>query len=422
MRFPVPAETFASTDIRVLRDAGVGVSVHTMRAPQGRPSALLDERRLSGIPISQGTFAADVRGLACCLARPVIVARLLMWILRVTWKRPGQLVTSLALVPRSMGILSELEADPPDVVHLFWGHYPSIVGYLVLTAMPNCILSMFLGAYDLTYRYGGSAWVARRAALLSTHARWNFPLIGAFGIPHARIHLAYRGIDPTSFSGRQVSKIKRRIVSAGRLHEGKGIDDALLVFQRIQAKWPDATLRVLGDGRDRITLERLSRSLGIDRAVTFLGHLPQHDVASELAAAEVFLHMSWEEGERLPNVVKEAMATRCLCVVTETKGIDELVVDGLCGFVVPVRSVEAAAARIEDVFCGGVAVEPMLDAAAEHIARRFNVTESMRSYQRRWTEAIATRRNRVRSGAVATRGTSEELALPSDIQPEADRS
>lgn len=419
MRFPVPAEAFASTDIRVLRDEGVSVSVHTMRAPQVRPSRLLGERRLSGLAVSQGTFARDLRGLATCLGRPALLARLLMWLLRVTWKRPAQLVASVALVPRSMGILSELEREPPDVVHLFWGHYPSIVGYLALTALPHSVLSVFLGAYDLTQRYGGTAWVARRAALVSTHARWNFPLIEALGVPRERIHLAYRGIDPDLFNDKRGCKTRQRIVSAGRLDEDKGMHDVLLVFRQVLARWPDATLRILGEGEERARLERLSRSLGMDGAVRFRGHVPHQDVASELSTAEIFLHMSRDE--RLPNVVKEAMASRCLCVVTETQGIDELVVEGRHGFVVQRRSVEAAAARIDDVFSGRVDVTALLDAASQHIARHFNVMESMRSYRQRWTDALATRWNGHQPGEVTTRGVCEEVDRPSDVQTEADR-
>jgi glycosyltransferase involved in cell wall biosynthesis len=392
MRFPAPSETFACTDVRVLREAGVDVSVHTLRSSQGDAAALLEERRMAGLALSEGTFLADVRGLASVLSRPVLAARLLMWLVQTSWKRPLQLMVSFLLVPRSMGILADLERQRPDVIHLFWGHYPCLVGYLVQTTLPHSVLSLFLGAYDLTRRYGGTGCVARRADLVSTHAQWNFPAIEALGVPRDRIHLAYRGIDPTYFNGERVRKITHRIVSAGRLDEGKGMDDVLRVFHQIHTQWPDATLRVLGQGPERAGLERLSRSLGIDRAVRFLGHVRQEDVASELSEAEIFLHMSWEETERLPNVVKEAMASQCLCVVADTSGIDELVRDGQHGFVVPKRNVEAAAGRVDDVFSGRADVGSMLRGASDHIAHRFDVSESMRSYRRHWQDALARRK------------------------------
>jgi len=302
-----------------------------------------------------------------------------------------------------MGILIELERERPHVVHLFWGHYPSIVGWLVVTALPDIVLSMFLGAYDLVRPYAGSASVAQRADLLTTHARSNVSEIKALGIPHERIHLTYRGIDLTLFTGAGC-KVTRRIVSAGRLEDAKGMRDVLLVFRQVWARWPDATLRILGQGPDRARLEHLSRSLGVGDAVTFVGHVSHADVAMELSKADVFLHMSLSE--RLPNVVKEAMASRCLCVVTATEGINELVKDGENGFVVNVGSIATAATRIDGVFGEKTEVTRILDAAAAHVARRFNGIESMRSYLERWTDAIASRNQRLRP--VAERSVNDD--------------
>ena len=45
-----------------------------------------------------------------------------------------------------------------------------------------------------------------------------------------------------------------------------------------------------------------------------------------MSEAEFFFLMSTTE--RIPNVVKEAMAAGCVCVVSETPGIRELVEDG----------------------------------------------------------------------------------------------
>jgi glycosyltransferase involved in cell wall biosynthesis len=360
-----------------------------MRGTWSGAKGMLEERRLSGLTITHGTLKAYLRGLAFCISRPALVGRLLMWLLRFMWNRPLQLVKSLALVPRAMDILIELKREQPDVVHLFWGHYPSIVGWLVVTALPNTVLSMFLGAYDLVSTYNASAWVAQRADLVSTHTRANVTEIEALGVSRERIHLVYRGIDLTWFNVVEGCKVRHRIVSAGRLEEAKGIRDVLLVFREVLERWPNATLRILGEGRDRAGLERLSRLLRLDDAVRFLGHVSHPNVATELSKAEVFLHMSLSE--RLPNVVKEAMASRCLCVVTATKGINELIIDRENGFVVDVGSIATASARIDDVFGENVEIRPMLDAASAHVARNFNATESMRSHLRHWTAAISVR-------------------------------
>ena len=297
-----------------------------------------------------------------------------------------------------MGILDELQRTKPDVVHLFWGHYPSLVGYLVRTTLPGTVLSLFLGAYDLTRRFGGTPWVARSADLVSTHAECNMAAIEKMGVARERIHLAYRGIDLATFNG-TAPKIARRIATVGRLETGKGMDDVLRAFREIHMRWPDTTLRVLGQGPDRPSLERLTHELGIHDRVAFLGHVPQHEVAAQLRMAEVFLLMSWGEWERLPNVVKEAMACRCLCVVTGTAGMDELVENGRHGFLLRPRNVQEAVSKLDDIFSGRVETAGMLQAASERITNIFDASKSMRSYVRRWRHALV-RRNTRRSASM----------------------
>ena len=391
MRFPAPSEAFAAVDIRALQRAGNDVAVHGLRGPVRGAAKLTVQRRLSALPVSHGTLRADLRGLAAAISRPALLMHLLAWIVRRTWKRPVQLLVSLVLVPRSVGVLVELEDRRPDVVHLFWGHYPSIVGYLVLTTMPEAALTMFLGAYDLTRAYGGSAWVARRAHFVATHARCNLPELERLGVAAERILVAYRGIDTSCFTGKHADKVSRRVVAAGRLETAKAMDHVLLAFRDVVNRWPDATLKIIGEGPRRNALERLAERLGLQKAVTFVGHIAQHDLARELSEAEVFVHLSWEETERLPNVLKEAMASGCVCVAADSAGIEELIRDAQSGLLVPRGGWKAAASRIDAVFAGHVDARSMSAAASRHVATHFDVNATMTLYQGRWRQILAER-------------------------------
>ena len=53
-----------------------------------------------------------------------------------------------------------------------------------------------------------------------------------------------------------------------------------------------------------------------------------------MAESDIFLFLSSKAGERLPNVVKEAMLSGCICIVSNTPGIDELIEDGKTGFII----------------------------------------------------------------------------------------
>jgi glycosyltransferase involved in cell wall biosynthesis len=315
---------------------------------------------------------------------------LAVWILRLNWKNPRDLLKSFILVPRSLDVLFLLQRAEPDVVHIFWGHYPAIVGYLVRRHLPRSVLSMFLGAYDLRSRYPGTSPVARASQVVWTHAQSNVPTIESLGVPRDRIHVVYRGIDVMASPHGATHRVARRVVTAGRLNRAKAMDRVLVAFSRIRQEWPDASLVVLGDGPERPHLVALAKQLGVMPAVTFRGFVSQDDLRHELATAEVFLFLS--RIECLPNVVKEAMVSGCVCVVSKTPGIDELVEDTVTGFLVDQDDVEQAARRVAHVFQHPDQVAGLTAAAHRHVAAKFDVTQSMRNYRDAWAELLAARR------------------------------
>jgi glycosyltransferase involved in cell wall biosynthesis len=247
---------------------------------------------------------------------------------------------------------------------------------------------VFLGAYDLVRDYGGRGTVARRAAVVWTHAEVNVPAIERLGVPRALIRVAYRGVDFGRFQSTGVVKVPRRIVSIGRLDAAKSMHDVLAVFLQVFARWPESTLHLVGDGPELPRLQALVHSAGIQHAVSFRGYVPHARVRHELDAAEVFLFMSRKESERLPNVVKEAMACRCLCVVADSPGMQELLADGITGYIVPPGDVAAAARRIDDLFAGRTEAAPIVDAAFDDVRRRFDARRTMALYERCWGELM----------------------------------
>lgn len=74
-----------------------------------------------------------------------------------------------------------------------------------------------------------------------------------------------------------------------RLTPRMGLATLLESFASVVETAPDARLYVGGDGPLREDLEARARSLGVDDAVTFLGYVPEDDLAATYAAADVFV-------------------------------------------------------------------------------------------------------------------------------------
>jgi colanic acid/amylovoran biosynthesis glycosyltransferase len=387
MVFPVSSETFVSNEVSYLHCHNQQVSVACLRAMSRDHAVLIQERQLEQIPIEIEPQNRLIANLIRSLKTPQALSFLLGAIFQTTWDRPVQLVKSLLLLPRTLVLFQKLRQSPPDVLHLFWGHYPAMLGLLIQRYLPKVVVSISLVAYDLLMDYGISRRVAQTADDVTVIASASIPKVVAMEVASERIHLAFHGLQIRT-TPQPVAKIPRRIVTAGRLVTEKAFDDVLQIVHRLSQTWEGLSLVVLGDGPEQLALKQLAQSLGISNLVEFRGYVPYQEVFAEMAQAEIFLFMSCFSGELLPNVVKEAIASRCLCVVSQTWGIEELVIPERGGFVVPQRGVDAAVAKIEKIFQTPAMVTDLTDFAWQHLAENFDLNKIMQTRLDRWQRAL----------------------------------
>ena len=405
MRFPAPSETFASNDVRALHEAGADIHVHSLLPAHAASDALILERDLQNVPLSFGGRAEILRGLAVAARNPRLLARAIAGIVRHCWRQPEYLAKSLALVPRALGLFDHLDRADPHIVHIYWGHYPSLVGYLVQSERPDLIVTMSLGAYDLERRYGLSRPVAQRAAFVRTTSTVNVEQIrDAFGVSQDTVVVIYDGIDidyvvgegaacqsmRSAASRREAEPGRKRIISAGSLRRHKRMDAVIDVFARVVQRHPTASLTILGDGPEGEALRDRARTLGVADAVEFGGHVPHEAVHGAMAESDVFLFLSEGRGERLPNVVKEAMANGCICVVSDTPGIHELIPDEEHGYVVG-SDLDRAAQRVSALLDDEALRLRIREKARAYILERFDRTTSIQTYLRLWSDQVRQR-------------------------------
>lgn len=137
------------------------------------------------------------------------------------------------------------------------------------------------------------------------------------------------GIDTRLFSAPETDRAALRaalgipedallLLSVGELSKRKDHATALRALARLAD--PGIYYVIAGDGPRREPLRRLSRKLGIDSRVRFLGL--RRDVAALCRCADIFLHPSRQEG--LPVAVMEAMAARLPCILSRIRGNTDL--------------------------------------------------------------------------------------------------
>jgi glycosyltransferase involved in cell wall biosynthesis len=392
MQFPVPSETFASLDVEALRDQGHDVSVYGMRPKHSKYEDLIKERGHVGMKASHFSLGAFVSFLHFSLCHPFMVVSLLGWVIYCCARTPKHLLKSLILIPSAIAIFSSVYREKPDIVHLFWGHYPSMIGYLTKKYMPSTIVSLFLGAQDLVSAYPGSVQLSRNTDLIFTHSRSNLPMMGEMGYEVSKVNVILRGVKLAPLDDHALTKFTKVsspiFLTAGRLIEEKGFDDVIYIFRDILEKHPTAILHIAGDGPHRSYLEGLAFSLGVGSNVVFIGHVCQAELKGYMSKAGFFLLMSRYLSERLPNVVKEAMDQRCIVVTTDTVGIDELIDHTVDGYIVNKGNIDLALTYLYRCLSDLESALDIADRAHQKIGDKFDVHMSMKSYLNLWQGII----------------------------------
>ncbi|MDP2253049.1 MAG: glycosyltransferase family 4 protein, partial [Thiobacillus sp.] len=79
------------------------------------------------------------------------------------------------------------------------------------------------------------------------------------------------------------------------------------------------------------------------------------------------------EQEAFGRTVIEAMAARVPVVATMSGGPEEIIVDGLTGFLVPVNDSQAMARRAEDILSDAALTKRLVDAAYLRVKEVFSI-------------------------------------------------
>ena len=159
--------------------------------------------------------------------------------------------------------------------------------------------------------------------------------------------------------------------------------DVVAVFREIRRRMP-AKLLLVGEGPDLDRARRAVSEQGLEKDATFLGK--REDVATLLAGADLFLLPSEQESFGLAAL--EAMACGVPVIATTAGGLPEVVVDGECGFLLPVGDVAGMAARAAALLQDRTRWEAFSRAARER-AQRFNAPETVRQYEELYERMLA---------------------------------
>ncbi|HEX4427463.1 MAG TPA: glycosyltransferase, partial [Terriglobales bacterium] len=228
---------------------------------------------------------------------------------------------------------------------------------------------------ELAYRITDP--LADLTTIVSHAAAARYVRVGA--VPERKLKTVPNGVELQAFKPnieyRKSLRTELRLdgqfvwLAVGRLDEPKDYPNLMTAFSRLRNRCH--VLLVAGEGRLREPIEHLAAHLGISKQVRFLGI--RKDVPQLMAATDAYVMSSAWEG--LPMVLLEAAASALPIVTTAVGGTDEIVSEGVNGFLVPAKNSEALAdamQRMEDL--SDASRLNMGTAGRDHVAKHYNLS------------------------------------------------
>ena len=191
------------------------------------------------------------------------------------------------------------------------------------------------------------------------------------------IEVVPNGIQVESQKSKVESIGDKKIITVSRLVKKNGISDLIKAMTAVEGE-----LLILGDGKLRKILERLTERLGIKNKVKSLGYLSQDEVYKYLSQADVFVRSSLSEG--LGNSFLEAMAMRVPVIGTPVGGIPDFLKDGETGWFCQVKNPKSISGKINYILDGKnkAEVARIVAAANAMVMEKYNwalVTSKMKN-------------------------------------------
>ena len=287
----------------------------------------------------------------------------------------------LFLLAQLWAVTRLLRKNNYDIVHAHWIIPQGIVlriAYLLLHRPPPLVLTSHGGdLFALKGRFLGSlkAWVLAGANAVTVVSSEMKKKAANLGVPEDKLDIIPMGVDCLeTFVPPGPDTTRAGLIFVGRLVDKKGVEYLLRAMPAILARHPEEQLRLIGDGPLRPMLEGLCQELGITSSVTFLGAVANRDIPALLqeAAIAVIPSVVADTGDQegAPVSIMETLASGNATVVSNYPGAQDIIEDGVNGYLVDQRAPEQIATRVLELLA-----RPQLRAALGAAGRR-TVAES----------------------------------------------
>ena len=195
----------------------------------------------------------------------------------------------------------------------------------------------------------------------------------------------YRRIECSDIRKRFASAEEKILVHVSNFRPVKRVPDVIRIFDEVRKKVP-SKLVLAGDGPDRSACEHLTRKLGLQGEVCYLGK--QTELVPLLSAADIMLMPSQSESFGLAAL--EAMACEVPVISSSVGGLPELQVHGETGYIAEIGDIDRMARYTIELLTNDSRMAMFRRACRVRATEQFDVRRIVTDYEHYYAECLQT--------------------------------
>jgi glycosyltransferase involved in cell wall biosynthesis len=393
--FPAFSETFIQREVAALKSLGLPVQV-LAHETHGAEHFDDDAKRL----MNETCYFEALDPKRCArairwflLVRPLALINVFLYVLFCRYHPRKSFGFDMRVFRQAVYLAGVLKEKGIDHVHAPWANMYAFVAQLAarLLSIPYTVQAR---AYDIHRNTSVAGLPAKlvNADFVVTNARYNQsvlePLLPRGG--KGKVHVIYEGIDLNRVRPARPKKDADsvlKMLAVANLVEAKGLEYLIRACKILKDRGRSISCEIIGrrmpaESNTFIRLEKLRRALALEDEVVFLGPQSFDVVLQKYGEADIFVLPSVVapngSGDVTPNALIEAMAMQLPVISTRSRGIPEIVEDGVSGILVPARNERALAEAIIRLADDKELRSRLGKNARKRVEERFDIHRNMR--------------------------------------------
>ncbi len=300
-------------------------------------------------------------------------------------------------IPISLSTIKQLKnyykKTSPDIIHTHLGHADFLgiwsarkTKAKVFCTMHNIYFKknlfdiVFFELYKFLFLN-----IVKRGCIISISKAVEAHVVKRLKLPKERSYLLLNAIPSRIIENKKENHIKIKLLFVGRLEKQKNINTLFKAIEHLKSKnlKKEFQLTIVGDGKLKNELKKLTRVLKIENIVKFEGE--QKEVDSFYSNSDIFILPSIWEGFGI--VILEAFRAKLAVIVSNIEGPSELVSDKMNGLLFEPENHLQLAEKIKELIINDVLRERLALKGHESFTQKYHINNYVENLNRLYKDA-----------------------------------